>query len=475
MINRFKQLRQKYSEFDDNELIKKPIVYEASYIPILDYFKHFNINLYWILPVVKNIKKLYPNKDYSDIDPNSAVEINQMDNLEEIESILQSYKSDNYPTDINKYRELYNDLNPFFTPFEDLSPDNLQGLIINKQVHSNLNCIIDNLENMYSTVFGNNQVKTTRFLLQKYNTSLTKLDTIDNTSSRMITTRINISPPDTMSLKSFIMMPEPIIRYSRINLPNTNLIDSANLNLISMNYWQLLTTKTSIMNHYIDKFDNPPNIDSMNKPINYIMNIAENELNDISKEEAYEKFIKSIIPRSKIIFQMMEKYIKGKLSFVEIVQYLQPYMIYADNITYTMYSEITKFLDNEINNYNKNLISNTKIFNKLKIPIYNDIVFVLAYPIISNIPIKYDLRDEIFASYNINASTIQSTLLFSNSELYAKIMSLDSFRLYSYAIALLNTSLMFPQQFSDIFTNEKQEVTNKIDAGKKMQLAITLK
>lgn len=466
MINRFKQLRQKYSVFDNNDLIVNPIVYEASYIPIMDYFKNFNINLYWILPVVKNIKKLYIQTEDDEIDPDAAVDINQFEDLEEIESILQSYKSDSYPTDINRYRQLYEELDPYFTPFNYVHQDQSQGMIINKLVHSNLNCIIDNLENMYSTVFGNNQTKTTRFLLQKYNTSLTKLDTIDNTSSRTITRRINISPPDHMSLKSFIILPEPIIRYSRINLPNTNLIDRANLNLISMNYWQLLTSKTSLLSEYIDKFDKPSSIASIYQPTNYILNVSENELKEMTKDEVYEKYITSMIPRSKNIFQMMEKYIKGKLSFVDIVEYLQPFLIYPDNITYTMYTEITKFLDNQINEYNKMFISKTKNFNHMKNPTYLNIVFGLAYPIISNIPTKYDVRDELFSAYSINTYSIESTRLYSNSELFSKIMSTDSFRLYSYSIALLNTSLMFPQEFSDIFANEQEDVNKQIKSGK---------
>jgi hypothetical protein len=57
-IDRFKQLRELYSSFDEFNNITGPIVYGATYKPLEEYFEHFDKKLFWILPVVKNIKKI---------------------------------------------------------------------------------------------------------------------------------------------------------------------------------------------------------------------------------------------------------------------------------------------------------------------------------------------------------------------------------------------------------------------------------
>ena len=58
-IDRFKQLREIYSSFDEFNNITGPIVYGANYKPLENYFEHFDKKLFWILPVVKNVKKIY--------------------------------------------------------------------------------------------------------------------------------------------------------------------------------------------------------------------------------------------------------------------------------------------------------------------------------------------------------------------------------------------------------------------------------
>lgn len=59
MIDRFKQLRESFSGFNQYGLIDSIKVNEANWRPLVKWFKTFNKNLYWILPVVKNIKKVY--------------------------------------------------------------------------------------------------------------------------------------------------------------------------------------------------------------------------------------------------------------------------------------------------------------------------------------------------------------------------------------------------------------------------------
>ena len=258
-------IEEEWRMFDKNGNIEKSLVFEANYKPIWNYFNNFNINLYWLLPVVKNIKKLYADAGDEDADEGRAFVDNTLtENLEQMSNIIQDYRSNSYPAEQNKYAHLNAELNPYFTPFELINNENTSDIIINKMVESNITAIVDNLDDMYSTIFTNGSIRNRRFVIQKYNLGPTKLDTIEQTGSRLITTRVKMSNSDTMSIKSFLTLPEPTIRYSRINLPNTSLLDKANLNRVSLNYWQLLNKKTPVHNVFVDDIEESIEFDEGN-------------------------------------------------------------------------------------------------------------------------------------------------------------------------------------------------------------------
>lgn len=469
-IERFKQLREQFSSFDKNGNIEKTLVYEANYKPIWNYFNDFNIQLYWLLPVVKNIKKLYADETVDEEGDNSTfIDNNLNDNLEKVSNIIQNYKSNSYPTDQNKYAHLNAELNPYFTPFDLINSENTTDIIINKTVDANITTIVDNLDDMYSTIFTNGNIRNRRFVIQQYNLGPSKLDTIEQTGSRLITTRVKITNSDTMSIKSFITLPEPTIRYSRINLPNTSLLDKANLNRVSLNYWQLLNKKTPLYNVFVDKIDESMEFNEgnfVNNIKNYILNLSDNDKYGLTDSQIYYDFIKTIMPKTKIIFDLMKKYITGKLSIIDVVAYLEPFLIYPDNLTYMQYNEIIRFIDTEISKYNKDFIDKSKVMNGL-----NDVrlkklisttMFASAYTIVNIISSTNNIQSEVFSGYEINIEDIKKYKLYTNSELLRKITIKDANKLYTSAISLQNTPLMFPSDFTSLLDNEKNNLNTKI-------------
>ena len=58
MIQRFQQLRTLYSKFDEQGHAMKPKTLGANYKPLVHSLKKLNKELYWLLPVVKNKKKV---------------------------------------------------------------------------------------------------------------------------------------------------------------------------------------------------------------------------------------------------------------------------------------------------------------------------------------------------------------------------------------------------------------------------------
>ena len=459
MIERFKQLREKFSFYDEYGNIEGAVVVAANYKPLVNYFEHLKRNLYWILPVVKNIKKIYNSNNVYD-ENTDVVNISLNDDLSNITEMLDRYKSNTMPVDQNKYATLYSDLNPYFTPFDLIGDENIGGILIEKMVKSDINVIIDNLEDFYSSVFNNNNIRTRRFVIEKYNLGLSKLDTIESTNSRLNTKRVQITKPDTMSIKSFLFLPEPTIRFSKVNLPGTDILTKANLNLVFLNYWEFLKKKTDVNNIFIDTLENDIEFNENNFANNikqYILNLLDEEITGYTKNDIYSKFVNQIIPKTKILFNLMKKYINGKLSIVDVVSYLEPFLVYSDHLTYMQYIDIIKFIDSRISEYNINFVERSKLFSVLTRIKSQDVVPSKAYTIINILNDR--IKNEIFQDYDITINTNVSN--FTNSELLRKITLKDNGRLYTTGLSLQNVSLMFPNDISSIFDEEKKVLENK--------------
>ena len=476
MIERFKQLREKFSTFDKYGFIESALVNESTYKPLNKYFKEFKQNLYWVLPVVKNIKKIYNTEEGGEEggeENSDTIILNNSADNSNIEQLLDAYKSNDLPSEQNKYSLLYNELNSHFTPFNLINEESANDLLIEKNVETDLNVIIDNLEEMYSSVFTQNNIRSRRFVIQKYNLGLTKLDTLDNTSSRMVTTRVKMTNPDTMSIKSFITLPEPTIRFSKINLPGTSLLERANLNMVFLNYWEFLKKKTIVNSVFIENLNSEIEFNEnnfVNTIKNYVLNISNEERKGLTNEQIYSQFINTIVPKIKILFELMKKYINGKLSIIDVVSYLEPFLIYSDDLTYMQYKEITKFIDEKISEFNKKYIERLRLFQNLIKNNKSQITINSAFPILSEIVVNDGLREEIFNHYDIPINENNLKFKYSdytNSEILRKIMLTDNNKLYSSAISLQNVSLMLPSEYSALFEREKEIINSKYDKAEK--------
>ena len=459
MIERFKQLREKVSDFDQYGNVDGVFVKEASYKPLSKWLLKFNRNLYWILPVVRNIKKVY-NVDNIDEENNDIINLELGKDLEKINEIIQNYESNNLPVESNKYNALYSDLTKYFIPFYYAHPEDVNDIIYEKNVQSNLNVLIENLEDFYSSVFSNNMIRNRRFVISKYTLASTKLDATDITSSKMTTVRVNITPNDMLSIRSITTLPEPTIRFSKINLPGTDMITKANLNQIFLNYWQLLKKKTNVVDVYVESLEHDLDLDEnefVNGIRNYVINIPDEEIRDMSKKDLYKKYVQSIVPKTRTLFNLMKKYIKGKLSIVDVIGYLEPFLVYTDDLTFKQYEEIVNFIDLKISEYNKDMIQFSKIFKTLSTIKQLPIVKSKAFSILILITTKYKY-DVFETGYQLHNPEENMT----NSEILRKLILKDYSRLYTSTISYENLQLMFPKNVSDIFDVEKKNNDAKL-------------
>jgi hypothetical protein len=82
-----------------------------------------------------------------------------------------------------------------------------------------------------------------RFLMQDYNTGMNGLEITKINGGNDVITRKKITENDSLSLKSILTLPEVTVRFSRVNLPATNIMLKSNLNMNYIKYWNFLNRK----------------------------------------------------------------------------------------------------------------------------------------------------------------------------------------------------------------------------------------
>lgn len=161
---------------------------------------------------------------------------------------------------------------------------------------------------MYSSVFSNNMIRNRRFVITKYNLGESRLDATEFSGSKMIAVRVPLTNNDTMSIKSIMTLPEPTIRFSKINLPGSDILTKANLNGVFLEYWKLLKKKTNVNNTLVDSLDTELEFDEntfVNGIRNFSLNLTDNFENK-SKQQIYDEFVNIIVPKTKVIFNLMK-------------------------------------------------------------------------------------------------------------------------------------------------------------------------
>lgn len=460
-IERFKQLRSQFSEFDAYGNIVSAKIKGSDWKPLASDLVKMKTLLFWILPVVKNIKKVYNISAKEDIEYSDITPLVTYEDVEKMKSIIGNYQSDNVPIEQNKYITMMNELGPYFTPFEDANPEANSDILYNFNVESELNTIIDNLGDFYSSVAENEVIKSRKFVIQKYNTALSRLEATQLTGSKMISHRVKLGSSDNMELKSIISLPEPTIRFSNINLPGTSILEKANLNTVFLNYWQLLKQKTNVNTVNIDGLDSELEFDETNFANNiksYVLEFKE-EYKSMSSLELYKKYLNVIVPKTRVLFNLMKKYITGKLSVKDIVGYLEPFLVYTDDLTYMQFKEINQFLEVKVSDYNKKFIERSKAFSTLKkMDTFSNKANDRK---ILDLLINSKIQKEVFnESYDLPDENI------TNSEVLTLMTTDDFGNTFNYALSLENLNLMMPQDVSELIEEQREFLESNVETAR---------
>ena len=368
LIERFKQLRKKFSKMDSNLNVIGFIQHGLQHKPLIDKIRDLNTKLQWVLPVVSQKHKMYIDIDEDEM-PGDVIKTNVSDELAAQAALIKQYTQGSQHGD--KYADLYANMDKYNTPF--VASDGAS--MAHQDVLADLDAIVDNLGKFTSSVSkseGSNKkefsyIEQRRFVSQRYNLGLPKKNSVLLKSGKVVYIRDKMTPNDKLSLKSIIVLPEPVMKFSQIDLPGTNIMTRANLHHNYFSLFRLLRQKTEVHTHIVDDLDNEIKYDDesdneneleediKSDEIRFMTDIKEYMLDEkfINEPDKFEKFLKTVIPKTRVIFRLLRKYIKNKLSFVEIIKELEPFLVYSDDITFNQFKEVRYFIKQQIGEYVK--------------------------------------------------------------------------------------------------------------------------
>lgn len=464
LLDRFRELRNMFSIFDENGNVRNFKKNDPNlHKPLIEHIKKMDMKFRWILPVVSNKKKIYLNRgiqeDESIESTTNSESINYFDDIINYEEKLKSdvYYKNNAITDESKYVNLYRQLTDLMIPFEN--PDEIPNFLQNERVRANIEAIIDNLDEFNSTVLqiaskGLNLVKK-KYVIQTYNLGLNHLVE----EKHGINISIPMTPNDKMCIKSIVVMPAPVMNYSRIGLPSTNIMDKANIHHHTFMLFRLLKQNKDIAPYIIDdlskeiEYDNNESMNEgfLSKMRHYVLS---NELmND--DPEIFEKFLKTIIPKTRTLIRLVRKYIKQKLSFISVVESLEPFMIYSQDISYKQYMEIRFFIIEQIKVRKEELEKKRKDFSFMTNFTFN--IQKESLLIIKGLLEKKDLLELFLTGYKLPVVEVLEKSS-SSLEILEKILSIDNGILFGKLLSSLMSSLMTPDSLTNIFEEPLQDM-----------------
>ena len=451
MIERYRELLHKFSDPDKEGF---PLKLGNNHKPIIDSIERCDQQLYWILPIVNNDKIIY-DIDLGGADDVGIVNTTLAITQESIYDINTSYQKNTTPDGQNGHIYKYLKLNPYLTPFEETS--SMANVLINKEVGTALNVVLNNNSDMESYALCGNasdeytnpkhvseaRLKPTKFQMSRYTTGLTQINPKDKNVSSLITEQTNIIPNDKMSIMGTLILPESVIRYSQINLPNTSIYRRAVLNLIPFTYKKYLNKKTKYKTAIIeqDTLGNNNDVDHSG----YVDNVTSylfSENGNISdrNSKTFREYLNKIIPSTENLFKLAEKNITHSTSYMSILEYLQPFVIYSDSITFKTYELIMRYMAINITKLKgdmaykrRQFISYTNYKYKSDISFKNSHLLNMLDS--ESIQKRYDLDNTIESHYNIEKATtcefIRKLLMIDNGRLYMNALAVDDMNLFS--------------------------------------------
>ena len=472
LIERFRELRQKFSKFDENGNLYDVKWNGFNHKPLAQHIQNMDLALKWILPVSEIKKKVYMNSENTLFDDitisKNTTSITNDENMQN--DYLHNRMQGGDESVYLRYNQL---MNSSFIPYErpndyqsNLSPD----VTITQPIES----IIGNLENFYGTIVTNSNgalnYSRSQYVIQRYNLGNSYLEPTIAKTGRKVYIRKPINDNEKMSVKSILMLPKSMFHFSNVHLPGSSILTKSNL---AQNYpymFKFMHSRVGMDNHVINDFDKEMDKEIWENALtngSFDKNIQHFVLTESldQKPDRFHKYLNSIVPDTQNIIRMFEKFyppseFSEMLSVKKAVEKLEPFLVYLDDINYSQYNAIRYFMKEKRKDYfvklseNKDkmaLVRDKKYANSTPYPHKMEKILDEKKDLLSIITDLYNVRVNLSDSRNADLPYITS------SEWLHKIYKGDSGILFNNMVRLLMLSLITPENLLDALESKQNE------------------
>ena len=476
LIQKFRQLRQEFSTFDDTNNVSGTRRLGAFHKPLVERMESLDTHYRWILPVVRENKAIHIRDESAATGQEDADYVVISEFLERLSNIQSKYSDNSGPGgNALQYDTLIKDL------FRELAaygpPANSSGVMYpHHHVQTHLESVISNTGNFYSTTAKptsktDNETRS-RFCIQRYSLGQSKVvveEVRGGQGVRRTFSRKPITPNDEMPIQSLLFFPESFIRYSRVGLPGTNIADRAWLSSIPLEMSRILKKKTAIETTIVSNLTNELLYGSLNekRELKYGEHaflgsrdiIKEYRLSsDIHIDETtFHKFLSVVFPQKRLLVDFAKHTIRGSLSVADMIRVMEPFAMYSTDITFSQYKDIRYFVKEAVKTHKADLKKRESEFGLFKTAVYGWIW--AGNKIETMLNETLDLSAKFHKSYNIkrNEKKEEDDIndYISTAETLQRIYGLDGGKMY---LRLLNKMLL------SLITPDK--LINTVELGK---------
>ena len=462
LIERFRELRQQFSKFDSHDNVYDFKINGNYYKPLVERIHKLDTKLKWIVPVVSNRKKIYGISNT--IAPDVIVETSG-EELRAIETLQNAYYDRKNVDNTLTYANLNNRIQNIMMPFENL--DGSSEHLANTQVLTSIDAIVDNLGKFQSSVFDKkNEVEARDFVIQRYGLGLSHMDKEVLKTGKTLYVRNNMTPNDNMTVKSLLMLPEPIVKFSTIDLPSTNILERSTLHQNYLLLFKLLNKNADIVPHIISDLSKELDYEQMEKDeqhkflstIQEFMIDPNVDIEHFEENEKFKQMLEVIVPKTRFLIRLVRKHVKDKVSFMDVVKKLEPFMVYPSDITYQQYMEIRFFMKERITEIKKQLGSKSKEYDLLRNTKYKTIQNPNS--ILKLVSDTQDVSNPLFQSYDFLIKDKLNTKL-TTQEILMRMNNADNSNMYTNIVTSILISLITPDNITDaLATPELDDMTD---------------
>ena len=393
LLERFKELREQFSNIDP--LTNQVLGYHLNgqqYKPLLETLKSGHVvPPSWLIPVTQIRRKMYSNPEAAL--PEEMGDTQMIVDKYEIRDMNNLVTGKTQGGNVNPYIWMIQEVDPYFTPTSNLPIEVSHKSVLFQQTveMDGWESIVDNgVDREYTASSAavlsaeNMILKPSKFTAHRYNMGTSFLERCPDKRSKFTSTLL--TPSESMTIQSWIAMPYSVAQFSRIRLPNTDIMARS---ILSDQYWMKYRTFTPRHNTNItrgqpddfiienldtnvfstrqgqrteDKGKKPEDSfaskflqASRNSAIHFVLDPTIVRENTEMPEEIYHAYLNSITPNTYDLIEMIEPRIPLYHGFTvpSFMEYMEPFLVYTNDITYTQFNRIRYYMHKRIADYRK--------------------------------------------------------------------------------------------------------------------------